>query len=119
MNTQTAREALALYAAETFVGRIEELAILSKALTEAVPPVTFVHGIGGIGKSRLLEAFALEARSYAATVIRIDCRQVEPTASGFLSELGSAVGGDIASIDEACQRLGHLARRVIVILDNY
>src|SRR4051794_35963008 len=106
MNTQTARDALTLYAAETFVGRTEELAILSKALMGAVPPVTFVHGIGGIGKSRLLEAFVLQARSHGATVIRIDCRQVEPPPSVFLSERGAAVGDDPASVDEACQRLG-------------
>jgi len=119
MNTQTARDALTLYAEETFVGRSEELALLSKALMGAVPPVTFVHGIGGIGKSRLVDAFALRARSHGATVIRIDCRLVEPTPSGFLSELGAAVGEDGASVDEACQRLGPLARRVILILDNY
>jgi hypothetical protein len=119
MNTQTARDALALYAAETFVGRTEELAFLSKALMEAVPPVTFVHGIAGIGKSRLLEAFALQARSHAATVIRIDGRQVEPTPSGFLFELGAAVGGEITSIGEACRRLGTLALRVLLIIDNY
>jgi DNA-binding winged helix-turn-helix (wHTH) protein len=119
MNTHTAQDALALYAEETFVGRTEELAILSNALMGAVPPVTFVHGIGGIGKSRLLEAFALQARSHGATVIRIDCRQVEPTPSGFLSELGAAVGEYVASVDEACQRLGSLPKRVILILDNY
>jgi DNA-binding winged helix-turn-helix (wHTH) protein len=119
MNTQTTRDALVGYAEETFVGRTEELAILSKALLGAVPPVTFVHGIGGIGKSRLLEAFALQARSHAATVIRIDCRQVEPAPSRFLSELGAAIGGEFVSVDEACQRLGPLERRVILILDNY
>jgi hypothetical protein len=113
------RESLAQHAAETFVGRTEELNILSKTLNDSVPPVTFVHGIGGIGKSRLLEAFALQARSGGVIVVRIDCRHVEPTPAGFLRELGLAVGRDTASIDEASDRLSRIAGRVIVALDNF
>ena len=84
-----------------------------------MPPVSFVHGIGGIGKSRVLEAFTSQARAREAFVVRLDCRQFEPTPPGFLNELGAAVGGDTASIQEACERLGQISQRVVLILDNY
>lgn len=101
----TVRELLANHAERMFVGRSDELAILSTILETSIPPVTFIHGIGGIGKSRLLEAFATHARAVEAYVVRLDCRQFEPTLSGFLRELGSAVGSDMASVAEAAERL--------------
>ena len=113
------RDLLAHHAKETFVGRDKELALLSRALDQSMPPVSFVHGIGGIGKSRVLEAFTSHARAREALVVRLDCRQFEPTPPGFLSELGAAVGGDTASIQEACERLSQISQRVILILDNY
>lgn len=113
------RDLLARHAEETFVGRKKELALLSEAIGTPVPPVSFVHGIGGIGKSRLLEAFTVQARARQALVVRLDCRQFEPTPPGWLRELGAAVGGDTASIKEACERLGQIPHRVILILDNY
>jgi hypothetical protein len=113
------RDLLAHHASETFVGRKKELALLAQALDQSMPPVSFVHGIGGIGKSRVLEAFTTKARAREAFVVRLDCRQFEPTPPGFLRELGAAVGGDTASIQEACERLGRLSHRVVLILDNY
>src|SRR5580700_11191982 len=114
----TVRDLLAQHAEETFVGRSKELALLLKALERSTPPVSFVHGIGGIGKSRLLEAFTTHARARGALVVRLDCRQFEPTAPGYLRELGSAIGGDMASVQEACERLGQISERVILVLDN-
>src|SRR5215469_1180746 len=104
----TVRDLLALRAEASFVGRHKELALLSTVLETSVPPVTFVHGIGGIGKSRLLEAFTAKARAGQAFVVRLDCRQLEPTPPAFLRELGTVVGGDTASIQEACERLGQI-----------
>jgi len=115
----TVRELLADSAQKTFIGREQELEILSEALEAQMPPVTFVHGIGGIGKSRLLEAFSTLARAHKAFVVRLDCRQFEPTPLGFLRELGMAIGGDLASVREASKRLTQIPHRVILILDNY
>ena len=78
----------------TFVGRGEELESLLSVLSEDGPLAVCVHGIAGIGKSRLLEAFAGEARSRGATVVRLDCRQIEPTESGLLREFSAAIGGE-------------------------
>jgi hypothetical protein len=118
-HAEAVRDFLAQNAERTFVGRREELSVLSNALEASMPPVSFVHGIGGIGKSRLLEAFTAQARARKAFVVRLDCRQIEPTAAGFLRELGSAVGGDTASVGEASERLGQIPQRVVLTLDNY
>src|SRR5262249_7076538 len=76
-HAEAVRDLLAHYAKETFVGRNKELALLARALEQSMPPVSFVHGIGGIGKSRVLEAFTSQARAREAFVVRLDCRQFE------------------------------------------
>jgi Transcriptional regulatory protein, C terminal len=101
------------------VGRATEKAALLQMLEEGGPLVVFVHGIAGVGKSTLLEAFASEARSRGETVVVIDCRSIEPTERGFLDSLGSAVGGAPASADEAAERLAGLGERVVLVLDTY
>jgi hypothetical protein len=49
--------------------------------------VAFVHGIPGIGKSALLDAFLADRSG----VVRLDCRAVEPTERGFLAALGPSM----------------------------
>jgi transcriptional regulator/AAA ATPase-like protein len=116
---RTVRDFLTQHAAQTFVGRSKELAFLSNGLETSMPPVSFVHGIAGIGKSRLLEAFTAQARARKASVLSLDCRQFEPTPLGFLRHLGSVVGQDLPSAGEACEQLRKMRQRVVIILDNY
>jgi hypothetical protein len=101
------------------VGRQDERAILRALLQEDGPVVVFVHGIAGIGKSALTDAFALEARAGGATVLRLDCRAVEPTERGFLRALEGAIGGELGTAENAADRLGGLGERVVLILDTY
>ena len=100
-----------------FVGRIEELAFLERLTSGRLPSITFVNGISGIGKSRLLDAFSQLRRTAGAAVLRIDCRLVEPTEGGFFRELGNAAGDDIRSNAEASRRLGELGS-VVLIFDD-
>jgi hypothetical protein len=102
------------HAEHPFVGRNEELAFLERLTSGALPSVTFVHGIGGLGKTRLLDVFAQQRRAAGVVVIRIDGRDVEPTENGFLRELGSAAGGEITSSEQAATRLGALGALIIV-----
>ena len=99
------------------VGRNEELEFLDRVASAALPSITFVNGIGGIGKSRVLDAFAHRRRAAGATVLRIDGQLVEPTEGGFLRELSRAAGGEIASCDDASWRLAQLGN-VVLILDD-
>ncbi|MDK8462662.1 winged helix-turn-helix domain-containing protein [Marinobacter sp. SS13-12] len=104
---------------QDFVGRGEELKALGTLLEPDGPGVTHVYGIAGIGKSRLLAVFANRARAEGATIVRLDCRTMEPTTEGFLRELGEAVGRRIGDVEQACLRLGELGARVILVLDTY
>lgn len=101
------------------VGRTAEKAALLGTLEEGGQLVIFVDGIAGVGKSTLLGAFAGEAQAAGATVVRIDCRSVEPTEQGFLKGLGGAVGGAPTSAEEAAARLARLGERVVLLLDTY
>jgi hypothetical protein len=100
-----------------FVGRDEELEFLDRLTTAPLPSITFVNGIGGIGKSSLLDVFTRRRRAAGAVVVRIDCRLVEPTDAGFFRELRGAAGGDISSCEDAARRLGELGR-VVLVLDD-
>jgi len=116
---QRLRDMLAQRAAESFVGREKELATLLKCLDEDGPLVVHVHGIGGVGKTALLAAFAARASKEGATVIRLDCRVIEPTERGFLQDLGTAIGCELSSPEEAAERLEDLGGRVILLIDTY
>lgn len=111
MQTEARREEL------PFVGRDEELAFLERLSMAPIPSITFVHGIGGMGKSRVLEELGRRRRAAGASVVRIDCQSVEPTEAGFFRELSRAAGGDIASCEDAAQRLEEL-ENVLLLFDD-
>ncbi len=113
------RDILAQRAIEGFVGRSSELAALLHALEGEGPRVVHVHGIAGVGKSSLLEAFSAQARARGATVVRLDCRTMEPTPRGFTYELGSAIGSQARSAEEAAERLSQVGSLVVLALDSY
>jgi hypothetical protein len=113
------RDLLDHQVAGSFVGRAEELCLLHDLLADNGPVVVHLHGIAGIGKSRLLSAFIQLARAEGATVVRLDCRGIEPTEAGLLSELATASGGQAGSAEEIAARLGRIGSRVIVALDTY
>ena len=101
------------------VGRESERAFLHTVLGEEGPLVVFIHGIGGVGKSSLVEAFASEAQSRGAVVLRLDSGAIEPNPRGFLAAISKATGGDLGSADDAAVRLGGLGDKVVVVLDRY
>jgi len=105
--------------AGNFVGRSQELALLDEILADEGPVVVYVHGIAGIGKSRFLGAFAQRARTEGATVVLLDCRRIEPTEAGLLSELALALGRAPGSAEEIATRFSQLGERVVVALDTY
>ena len=110
---------LARQARETFVGREEELAALHSLLGREGPLVAHVHGIPGAGKSTLLARFADEARDAGATVLLMDCRLIEPTPRGFLSEMGQQTGALVETLDDAAATLGRGDGVVVLALDHY
>jgi hypothetical protein len=113
------RDRLSQQATRNFVGRKQEIEQLLYLLIDRNIPVVFVHGIGGIGKSSLLNVFAAEAQGRGAVVIRLDCRTIKPSPDGFLRELNNAIGGDAADVEQAATRLSQIGERVILTLDTY
>ncbi|MGH2562070.1 MAG: winged helix-turn-helix domain-containing protein [Thermomicrobiales bacterium] len=106
-------------AAQSFVGREEELALLLRMLDEGKPPVWFIHAMAGTGKSRLLEAFAGRARRQGATVVTLDCRTIEPTAGAMLRAIAAVAGGEAATAEATADRVGAHGDRVVLVLDAY
>ncbi|HEU5101521.1 MAG TPA: winged helix-turn-helix domain-containing protein [Roseiflexaceae bacterium] len=102
-----------------FYGRARELEVMRQLLEPGGPLVLHVHGIGGIGKSRLLDAFAAQACARGAAVVRLDCRSIEPTERGFLQELAGATGAAELAFHTVVQQLGALGDRVVLALDTY
>jgi hypothetical protein len=116
--TQTIRQLIDEQATR-LVGRDDEMNLLRRLLGEGGPLVVFVHGIAGIGKSALVEAFGMEARAVGATVLRLDCRSIEPTERGFLAALEGKTGGELTTAEAAARRLGKFGERVVLVLDTY
>lgn len=112
------QDVIAQRSSDAFVGRGAELDVLLGCLEPDGPVVVHVHGIGGVGKSTLLDAFATRARSRRATVVRLDCRTVEPTERGFLHDLRGAIGGTAATVPKLAARMARLGGRVVLTLDT-
>ena len=102
-----------------FVGRAAELDRLAAAAREDGPVVTFVLGIGGIGKTSLLDALGERLERDAVPWRRLDCESVEPTPAGLLAAMGAAFGTPMATVDAAAAAFAAMGRRVVLALDQY
>ena len=106
-------------AAECFVGRVQELALIESSLAEDPPrvPVFVVHGPGGVGKTSLLEQARRIARTRGVASLRIDARDIEPTPQGLLRALGGALELDGAdcTLGRVLERWAHGGRRLLVL----
>lgn len=99
-----------------FVGRAAELDLFRAALAAAEPPfsVLFVHAPGGMGKTALLRRFADLAVDAGVEHVRIDGRDIESNASGFLAALCAGLGVEA----DPLQTLGDRGR-VVLLIDTY
>jgi hypothetical protein len=116
---QRIKDRLRHQAQKNFVGRAEEMATLLQALEEEEPLVTFVYGLGGIGKSSLLNAFVTESRARGAKVVSLDCRTVQPSEKGLLEALSRELDEAFLSVESFAGYLGQYDQRVVLTLDTY
>jgi class 3 adenylate cyclase len=119
---RTISERLAEAAKNSFVGRKAERALISDAIAAAELPfmVAFIHGPGGIGKSRLIRA----ALSNAGPEVRryiLDCREIEPTPQGFQIALGALLEVQEPEPDliKVVNCLSEQNQRSVLALDTY
>ncbi|HWA73813.1 MAG TPA: winged helix-turn-helix domain-containing protein [Polyangiaceae bacterium] len=75
-----------------FVGRQRELSQLERCAEPDGPAVTFLHGIGGMGKSALLAVLRDRLRGRGVRSVHLDARSFEPTPRGFWEALASELG---------------------------
>ncbi|WP_162467215.1 ATP-binding protein [Streptomyces cavernae] len=102
-----------LVAAEerAFVGREAELERFAAMLRQEAdsPAVLYVHGIGGVGKTTLLQRLATKAREAGRAVVRIEGRRVDPSPRGFEQAASGALSDakSVLLVDsfEYCQGL--------------
>jgi transcriptional regulator/AAA ATPase-like protein len=113
------RELLSKRLEDGFVGRREERETLLGCLREGGPLVLHVHGIAGIGKTTLLRRFAADVEQAGGTAISLDCREVEPTARGFISALGSALEVESTALAGIAGAVEARSGIVVLILDDY
>ncbi len=102
-----------------FAGREREVKALLELFEKGGPLALYVHGVAGIGKSSLLEVFAARVRASGGRVLRIDCRAVEPTVHGFLTELSDALGEPLLTIEGVVERLSSFDETIVIALDTY
>src|SRR5262245_13569135 len=102
-----------------FAGRAREVEALLQLFEQDGPLALYVHGVAGIGKSSLLEVFASRVRATGGRVVRIDCRTVEPTVQGFLTELSDALGEPLFTVEEVVERLASFDEMIVIALDTY
>ncbi len=119
MNRETVRDRIDRRVPGAVLGRDAELESLLACLEPEGPVVTFVHGIPGIGKSALLEAFAVRAREAGARVVAVDGRSVEPSERGLLAHLAGRLDAGDASLEVLSRHLGELDGTVVLVVDTY
>ena len=106
-----------------FVGRKPELDTLMNAFSAPEPPfvVAYIHGPGGIGKSFLLQNLISRITSNIGRIVFLDCRNIEPTATGFLDRLSAAIGQENGEheLDDVLSHLSESRYKTLLCLDQY
>ena len=115
------RERLERSAAEAVLGREREMDRILRHFDAEGAVVTFVHGIGGIGKSSVLAAVAPRLADRGARVTRLDGRTIEPTPRGLLSALGVALGAraPFGDVEVMARELDSEPRATAIVIDEY
>ena len=108
-------------AATSFVGRIEEVAALSRLLGDPACRLITLHGLGGVGKTRLAHAVASGvAAQFAHGVTWVALEGVErpdAVADTIALALGLELGSRTTARDVLMQSLR--AQQRLLILDNF
>jgi hypothetical protein len=98
-----------------FVGREPELALLEGLLRGGDGGVVFISGPGGVGKSTLLDRFAMTGGEAGRCVVRVDCRDVAPVGAALVAEI--ATQAKCAQAADPLEALGEV-NGLLLLLDT-
>jgi hypothetical protein len=102
-----------------FVGRDGELSIFESALGAENLPFFILHifGPGGVGKTTLLQEFALLSEQHGAQPVYLDARHIDPAPDAFIRSLGTSLGfNNGASLPDL---LDAAPQRTVILIDTY
>jgi hypothetical protein len=102
-----------------FVGRDGELSVFESALRADSLPFYVLHifGPGGVGKTTLLQEFALLSERYGARPLYLDARNIDLSPDAFVKSLGTLLGQhNGTSIPDL---LDSSSQRTVILLDTY
>jgi hypothetical protein len=99
-------------------GRERELRLFRDALTGGTGPFSlfYVYGLGGVGKSALLDACAQHAAAEGVMTVHVDARNMEASPRGFLHAVAEAL--DLEGVDAALDRIGE-EETMVLTLDSF
>src|SRR4029077_7916580 len=96
----TIKDSLERSHADRFSGRERELARLATLFDPTGPPIVLLHGVGGIGKTRLGRVFERGSACPGRQGGRLDCRGVEPVPLGLFGAIGTSLGVELRNVSE-------------------
>jgi hypothetical protein len=79
--------------------------------------VLYIYGPAGIGKTTLLNEYALLADMAEVPVYRVDGRSCDPAPESFLSRLTRSMG--LASPEQLLEQLGSSRERLLLLVDSF
>src|SRR5262245_8682359 len=104
---------LAVAGRRRLCGRERELTLFGRALSGATAPFSllYVYGLGGVGKSALLDECSHRAATEGVMTVHVDARSIEASPRGLLHAVADAMG-----LDDADAALDRLAREDALVL---
>ncbi|HSL28204.1 MAG TPA: hypothetical protein VK900_03305 [Anaerolineales bacterium] len=102
-----------------FVGREGELSVFKSALSAETLPFFILHifGPGGVGKTTLLQEFALLSEHQGARPVYIDARHIDLSPDAFVKTLSAALGHNNGI--PLPDLLDAAAQRTVILVDTY
>src|SRR5512138_1737490 len=102
-----------------FVGRDGELSVFESAVRAESLPFFVLHifGPGGVGKTTLLQEFALLSERQGARPVYLDARHVDLSPDAFMKSLRIALGyNNGASLPDLLEAA---SQRTVILIDTY
>jgi len=102
-----------------FVGRDGELSVFESALRSEILPFYVLHifGPGGVGKTTLLQEFALLSERQGARAIYLDARNIDLSPDAFTESLSVLLGQH--NDDSIADLLDASPQRTVILIDTY